>query len=68
MTVRKPVPKTERSPTGPYATDGATHATAFPAFVEHVNALLARETQTYISETAVPAPTPTASDAGEPSG
>lgn len=54
--------------TGPYATDGATHATAFPAFVERVNALLARETQTYISEIAAPAPTPTASDADEPSG
>jgi uncharacterized protein DUF4231 len=40
---------------GPYAGDGATHATAFPTFVERVNALLTRETQTYISEIAAPA-------------
>jgi len=54
--------------TGPYAADGATQATAFPAFVERVDALLARETQTYISEIAVSAATTTASDAAEPSG
>ena len=54
--------------TGPYAADGATQATAFPAFVERVNALLARETQTFISEIAVPAPATTASDTEERSG
>ena len=41
--------------TDPYAGDGATHATAFPTFVQRVNALLARETQTYIAEIAAPA-------------
>ena len=39
---------------GPYAADGATHESAFPSFVERVNALLARETQTYISDIASP--------------
>ena len=41
--------------TDPYASDGATHATAFPPFVQRVNALLARETQTYIADIATPA-------------
>ena len=38
------------------------------AAAQRVNALLARETQTSISEIAAPAPTPTASEAAEPSG
>ena len=40
---------------GPYRVEGATQATAFPVFVDRVNALLARETQTYISQIAAPA-------------
>jgi hypothetical protein len=53
---------------GPYRTEGATHETAFPTFVDRVNELLARETQTYISEIARPAQTPATSDAAAPSG
>lgn len=39
----------------PYRAEGATHETSFPTFVERVNELLARETQTYISEIAASA-------------
>ena len=40
---------------GPYRVEGATHETSFPTFAERVNELLARETQTYISEIAASA-------------
>jgi len=39
---------------GPYRADGATQETAFPAFVERVNDVLKRETQTYIETIASP--------------
>jgi hypothetical protein len=35
-----------------YRRSGATHETAFPTFVDRVDALLRRETQTYITEIA----------------
>ena len=37
---------------GPYRAQGASHETAFPAFVGRVNDVLRRETQTYIDEIA----------------
>jgi hypothetical protein len=52
---------------GPYASEGATHESAFPTFVERVNALLARETQSYIAEIASPAQA-AATDTATPSG
>ncbi len=39
---------------GAYAADDATHETAFPVFVKRVDALLTRETQSYIAEIATP--------------
>ncbi len=53
---------------GPYRADGATHATAFPAFVDRVNDVLRRETQAYIAEIATPAQAPASSDGAAPSG
>ena len=47
---------------GPYRADGATHATAFPAFVDRVNDVLRRETQAYIAEIASPPQAPAPSD------
>jgi hypothetical protein len=51
---------------GAYRADGATHASAFPAFVQRVNELLRRETQTYITEIARPPHTAAASDGPRP--
>jgi Protein of unknown function (DUF4231) len=53
---------------GPYRADGATHATAFPMFVDRVNDVLRRETQAYIAEIASPPQAPTSSDGAAPSG
>ena len=53
---------------GPYRAEGATHETAFPIFVERVNELLRRETQTYISEIARPPKTTASSEVAPPSG
>ena len=53
---------------GPYRADGATHATAFPTFVDRVNDVLRRETQAYIAEIASPPQAPTPSDGAAPSG
>jgi len=39
---------------GPYAQPDATHQSAFRTFVQRVEALLRRETQTFISEIATP--------------
>jgi len=39
---------------GPYRANGASRETAFPTFVERVNAVLRRETQAYIAEIATP--------------
>lgn len=39
---------------GPYRADGSSHETAFPGFVERVNDVLRRETESYISEIATP--------------
>jgi hypothetical protein len=57
-----------RELSGPYRVEGTTHGTVFPTFVERVNQLLARETQTYISEIARPAPATATSDSTEASG
>lgn len=53
---------------GPYRSDGATHETAFPAFVDRVNDVLRRETQAYIAEIASPPQAAAPSDKGAPSG
>ena len=53
---------------GPYRAEDAKHKTAFPTFVDRVNELLARETQTYISEIAAPAPATASSDRAAPPG
>jgi len=53
---------------GPYRADGATHKTAFPAFVDRVNDVLRRETQAYIAEIASPQQPATPSDGAVPSG
>jgi hypothetical protein len=53
---------------GPYRAEGATHETAFPAFVDRVNALLRRETRAYIAEIASPPQAPAPSDEAAPSG
>jgi hypothetical protein len=53
---------------GPYRAEDAKHKTAFPTFVDRVNELLARETQTYISEIAAPARATASSDAAVPPG
>ena len=44
------------------------HETAYPTFVERVNALLRRETQAYISEIAKPAPATDGSETSESGG
>ena len=51
---------------GPYRTDGATHETAFPIFVDRVNELLKRENEAYISQIATPAQTTAAAGTREP--
>jgi Protein of unknown function (DUF4231) len=51
---------------GRYRTDGASHASAFPKFVDRVSRVLERETQAYIAEIATPPQTPTASDGAAP--
>jgi hypothetical protein len=53
---------------GRYRADGATHASAFPRFVDRVNGVLERETQAYIAEIATPPRTPAAAadDAAAP--
>jgi Protein of unknown function (DUF4231) len=50
----------------PYDASGATHASAFPTFVLHVNSLLRQETQSYIAEIATPTTTATNSAANPP--
>ena len=50
---------------GSYRGEGAKHKTAFPTFVERVNELLARETQTFIAEIAHPAPAGATADSPE---
>lgn len=47
---------------GPYRAQGATHAFAFPRFVDRVNDVLRRETQAYIAEIASPPQPPSPSD------
>lgn len=47
---------------GRYRAHGATHASAFPKFVDRVNDVLRRETQAYIAEIASPPQPPTSSD------
>jgi hypothetical protein len=53
---------------GRYRTDGATHETAFPAFVDRVNDVLRRETQAYIAEIASPPQAAAPTDGAAPSG
>jgi len=52
---------------GPYKARGASHASAFPTFVERVNDVLRRETQAYIAEIATPPRAATPSDGSAPS-
>jgi uncharacterized protein DUF4231 len=47
--------------TGIFNAAGATHASAFPAFADHVNEILKQETATYIAQIA----TPTAGDTAQ---
>jgi len=47
---------------GPYRAGGATHASAFPKFVDRVNDLLRRETDTYIADIASPPQPPSSGD------
>ena len=49
---------------GPYRAAGATHQSAFPIFVDQVEAILQREAQTYISEIATPAQSGQRGDSG----
>lgn len=53
---------------GPYRGDGATHASAFPTFVDRVNDVLRQESQAYIAEIASPPQAPTPADGASPSG
>jgi hypothetical protein len=52
---------------GPYRADSATHASAFPTFVDRVNDVLRRETQAYIAEIASPPHAPASADGAAPS-
>ena len=52
---------------GPYRARGASHASAFPTFVERVNDVLRRETQAYIAEIAAPPKPPSPSGDGSQS-
>jgi Protein of unknown function (DUF4231) len=53
---------------GPYRTHGASHASAFPKFVDRVDDVLRRETQAYIAEIASPPQPPSPSDGAVASG